>query len=264
LSPINLYATIVTAGDPASLHVKGVFNMNRTILLSTTALLFGATAAFAHTDVTPVKTQNGLVLSMTTKMSAPQKVLHPDMFAAYDLGNLNTKYVDGEFTPWEGYIMCGASATGATCNKISFAFPFTSGATVALAKLAGYQIAMEAPSSATCGAGTTPGFNVALYNDAAGLPGTAVAGSSASLTAATAWGTYGPTVNKTLKKVLQLTVNTPYWMVVSPASKTSCTAWDVEDTDYVHSQAAAIGSTAATGWGTSSFTAFVPAFGVVR
>ena len=133
--------------------------MTRTVLLSTTALLFGATAAFAHQDVTSIKTANGLVLSMTTKAQAPQHLRTPNNFYAYDLGNIATKDVKGEYTPWEAYIVCGSAATGG-CNKLSFAFNFTSGATLALAKLGGYQLGIDVGPSSACGAGAAASISV--------------------------------------------------------------------------------------------------------
>ena len=237
--------------------------MNRTLLLSTTALLFGATAAFAHQDVVSTKAQNGLVMSIITNApAATQFVKPPDLFVAYDFGNLNTKYSKAEYTPWEAYIFCGASETVSVCNHGTWAFPFTSGATLALAKIAGYQVAMQNPSGYAC---PTANFTVELYTNAGTVPGVAVAGTaSGTLTATSIWGTAGsPTVNKTFKKAVQLTPSTAYWAVAAPTA-TSCVAWDVQDTDYVDGEPAAFGNTAATAWSTGNFGDIGPALGVVR
>jgi hypothetical protein len=241
--------------------------MNRTVLLSTTALLFGATAAFAHQDVTSIKTANGLVLSMTTRAQAPQHLQTPHNLVAFDAGNIATKDVKGEYTPWEAYIVCGSAAAGTGCSKVSFAFNFTSGATLALAKLGGYQLGIDvAPSAASfCGTGAAATLNVSLYTNVGGLPGTPIAGSAATLTATTTWGTYSAPVQKLLKKAVQLGISTEYWMVASPGSGNTCVAWDVQDLDYVDSTTAAVSGAAPTTWSATSFTGdFAPAFGVVR
>lgn len=239
--------------------------MTRTILLSTTALLFGATAAFAHQDVTSIKTANGFVVSMTTRTQAPQHLRTPNNFYAYDLGNLATKDVKGEYTPWEAYVVCGSAATGSGCSKVSFAFNFTSGATLALAKLGGYQLGIDVGPSSFCGAGAASTMSVSLYTNVGGLPGAPIAGSAATLTATSVWGTYSLPVTKTLKKAVQLTTNTEYWMVASPGAGNTCVAWDVQDLDYVDSTTAADAAASPVTWFATTFSGdFAPAFGVIR
>jgi hypothetical protein len=227
--------------------------MNRTALLSATALLFGTSAAFAaaqEANHTPFAT-------MATKISAPKHDVTPHNFVAYDAGNFDTKYADGEFTPWYGYVLCGAGVSNSHCNNLSFAFSFTTGATAALAKAGGYQVGLMAPASICSASSAT----VALYTNSGSVPGTVVPGTSNDLTVTTAFGTYGAPINKTFKKAVQLLTSTEYWLVVSPDAG-KCIAWGSEDTDYVDSYSAAVLSGAT--WFSTSFTSIVPAFGVVR
>lgn len=203
-----------------------------------------------------------------TKVQAPNGIVkRPSVYYAYDLGNLATKDTKGEYISWYAFVMCGTSATGA-CNKIAIAFPFTSGATLTLAKLGGYQAGLNVPSSAVCGgpAGQDANMTFALYTNNGGVPGTVIAGTTATLTGTVAWGTYGLPVTKTLKKVVQLAVSTEYWVVGTPVDAHTCVAWGLEDLDFVDNQAGAIGSLTDTGFTAVSFGAAgdTPSIGVIR
>ncbi|HEY3639236.1 MAG TPA: hypothetical protein VGK90_13900, partial [Rhizomicrobium sp.] len=178
--------------------------MFRKMLLSSAALVLAGSSAFASPKVTTVDI-NGAKLSMITELghSTQQPRLH---VPGATFNNLDLKYPNGTFIPWQAYLFCGS--TDADCTgPVNFAYPFTTSGAPGQ-KVKGFDLALEVASG-------TGGVTICLETDSGGVPsGTCVAGTSTYVPnqSLLGWGTFGPTVDVTFKSK-SLTSATQYWAV---------------------------------------------------
>jgi hypothetical protein len=163
-------------------------------------------------------------------------------------GNLATAYPDGLYFAGEGYTLCGS--TCALDESISAAIPFTPSANATAADV---QVSVGYIEG-------TNEYDVAIYSDASGVPGTALW--SGKVTNGQDFGDCCAVSLTKIKPALALTGGTQYWVVVSadPKATDFFGAWPLSTTDQVDSQTFAENVNGG-GWEAYSST-LVPAFEV--
>lgn len=232
--------------------------ISRKFFLTAAVVILAPAALAAPQGVSTTRLGNGAVLAVKTDVHARQHKLDAPLYApaGTDFDNFDTHYPNATFTPWEGYILCGAEQVDAYCNATAtqMAIAFTT-----LPTGSQYSKGIDVALEVVDGSG---GATLALYNDGGGVPGTALAGSSQHVSASTPFGTLGAIVQAPFPKRVTLANSTQYWVVVTPDSD-STVAWDDEDTDYTDTFLVASQS-GAGGWANEEVNNFVPAVDAVK
>jgi hypothetical protein len=230
--------------------------MFRKALLSSAALLLVSLSAFAQTRTVTTVDINGAKLSMITGASQGKQQASRIRTPGADFTNLDTKYPNGTYIPWDAYIFCG-SAVGVYCTngQVSFAYPFTTAAASGQ-KVKGFDVALELVSG-------TGGVTLCLESDSGGVPsGTCTAGTNVYFpnTSLAGWGTLVPPLNGTFHSQ-NLSSSTQYW-IVAVADASTAIAADVEDTDFV--DPGNFGEQQGGIWYNFSTSAYLPAFDIIK
>jgi hypothetical protein len=229
--------------------------ISRAFLMASAVILFASAAPGAQVPLSVSHMPNGAILASRIETGQQQHAKRVRLPQGTDFDNFDIKYSQAPYTPWNGYLLCGAGDAG-DCGGAAteMAMAFTT-----LPTGSQYAKGLDVALSVVSGTG---GATVAIYSDNGGAPGSALAGSSQHVTAVTPFGTLGPILQAVYQKHVALANSTQYWMVVTPDSGAAL-AWDIEDTDYTDSflAAAQAGSGA---WEPSSLSAYVPAFDIVK
>jgi hypothetical protein len=229
--------------------------MFRKALLSSAALLLASSAAFAQPKNVTTVDINGAKLSMITGVSQGKQQASKVRYPGAIYSNLDTKYANGTFIPWQAYIFCGPTTSFCNNQVTNFAYPFTTGAASGQ-KVKGFDVALELASG-------TGGVTVCLESDSGGVPsGTCTTGTSVHFAASsmTGWGTFGPTLNGTFPSQ-NLSSSTQYWFVAVADTGTAVAA-DLEDTDFVNP--GNFGEQISGNWYNFSTAGQLPAFAAIK
>lgn len=220
----------------------------RTLLASAVAVAFTTAAMAASTHGVSLSQDKRTVIAgpQAGKAGTPKFVHHPK--SSIIAGNLATAYPDGLYVSFYGETLCGS--TCAIGESISAAVPFTPSATVT---------ATDVQTAVGYIEGTNE-YDVAIYSDASGVPGTALW--SGKITNGQNFGDCCATALSKIKPALSLTGGTQYWVVVQADKKATdwFGAWPLSGTDQVTSKIFAE-NVNGTGWTQYSST-LVPAFEV--
>jgi len=220
--------------------------MIRTALFSSLTLVLASSAAFAQPGNVVTFDAHGVKVSILTDAGRSQQQPRLRVPGAAAFNDLNLKYPNGTFIPWQAFLFSDSSDFGSA---------FTTSAD-AVQRLKGYNVALQLAS----GPG---GVTVCLEADMAGVPsGTCMDGTSAYFAneSLPAWGFLSPTLNVTFP-TLRLTPLTQYWIVAMPDTDTVI-AWDNEDIDFVNPYT--FGEVFDGSWAAFNGTAYVPAFEVIK
>jgi hypothetical protein len=220
--------------------------MFRTAILSSVALMLAGSAASASPGNVITFDVHGVKVSILTDVARGQQQPRVRVPGAVEFNNLNLKYPNATFIPWQAFVFGDAN---------DFAAAFTT-STDSSQRLGGYNVALQLVT----GPG---GVTVCLEDDNSGVPsGNCVAGTSAyfSNAALPLWGFLSPTLNVTFP-TQHLAPSTQYWVVATPDPDTLI-AWDNEDTDFVNPYT--FGQEFNGAWSSFNGVSYVPALEIIR
>jgi hypothetical protein len=226
--------------------------MIKQALLSSAALVLASTVAFAG----PAHTPKGMIVTKSLHgkpvmgMIANHKATHPG-HASRGAGSgfgLLSDMPNATFISWYSYFVPGSTANGGSPFQIatSFTAPATQKVTAVDIGIAAYYAGFYGYTG-----------DVAIYDDAGGLPGS-IMGKKGKFTAAeTSWGPCCNLTQGTVKKV-KIKAGKQYWVVVE-ADSDSFMVWGLQDADFVNPHVAAFNEVG-TGWFTSTSASQAPNF----
>jgi hypothetical protein len=230
--------------------------MIRKALLTSVALLLVSSAAFAQSKNVTTIDINGAKLSIITNATHGTRQATKLRYPGADFSNFDTKYPNGTYVPWEGYIFCGSpTANNCTSGQVNFAYPFTTGSGSGQ-KAKGFDLALELVSG-------TGGVTTCLEADSGGTPsGTCMTGTTTYFAngSLAPWGNLVAPLSASFHSQ-NLTSSTQYWAVAIADANTAIAA-DVEDTDFVN--AGNFGEQISGVWYDFSSIGFVPAFDIIK
>jgi len=211
------------------------------------AVFTAATCASAFAGVT-VSSDKRFVFAPPGNSSRPTVHMHLPKKSNTIYSNLATAYPNGLYFSGEGDTLCGPSCALGESIEIAGAFTPSANATVtSISAAIGYIEGTDA-------------FDIALYSDNGGVPGTVLAQGTAS--SLPTFGECCGLATVKFKKGVALTAGTQYWVAAVTNSKETTTfaAWNLATTDQVDAAPAAQNVNGA-GWSAFS-TTLPPAFGV--